>query len=98
MNIRSLDGTDVSGPNINKLFAYKMSIEAIPSGGGTKAGLDFLMNKEKMVEAAKISKKWIEDAISLIRTGAEPNPWKTAKDEDIAGELLRHIEKRKQEK
>lgn len=95
MNIQSRDGSKVSGPNINKLIAHKMSLEAIPPGGGVLSGVEFLLDKDRLIATAKSAKKWVEDAIALIRTGAEPNPWKDAGDEEIAGELLKQIKKRR---
>ncbi len=35
------------------------------------------------------AKTWVEAAIKSVRLAAEPNPWKAATDEEIAGEVMR---------
>ena len=82
------------GPNVKKLIARKMSIDAIPDGGGILAGVEFLSDKTRIIAGAKIATAWVEEAIKVTRLAAEPNPWKTADDETIAGEILSQIEKR----
>ena len=81
--------------NVQKLISHKMSLDAVPPGGGLKSALDFLMTPGKLAESSRAATEWVRLAIAGIRTAAEPNPWKTADDEVIAGELLRLIEERK---
>lgn len=83
------------GPNVMKLIAHKMSLDAIPSGGGFADGLKFLMSKERIVASSKTASEWVQMALRLVREAAEPNPWKKSDDEAIAGELLRQIEAKK---
>lgn len=80
--------------NVQKLIAHKMSLDAIPKGGGFADGVKFLMDKERIVASSKAASEWVQTAIHLIRTAAEPNPWKDADDEAIAGELLRQIDEK----
>ncbi len=82
-------------PNIKKLIIYKMSLDAIPKGGGVKDGFMFLSSKELIAKSAKESSEWVKTAISVVRQAQEPNPFKNADDETIAGEILRKIEERK---
>ena len=79
----------MQGPNVKRLIAHKMSLLAIPPGGGLKDGIEFLSSKEKIVQAAKGATAWVEDSIAVIKT-APDNPFKT--DEEIAGEILRRID------
>jgi hypothetical protein len=82
-------------PNIKKLIIQKVSIDAIPSGGGIKAGVDFLSDKKKMLECFKNAEVWVMGAISIIKTAPDPNEFKNLSDEEIAGVLLSKIEERK---
>ena len=83
------------GPHFKKLVIHKMSLDAVPAGGGIGSALKFLSDPQGMAQSSRAAKEWVESAIALIRTAAEPNPWKTSTDEEIAGELLRQIEERK---
>jgi hypothetical protein len=83
------------GPNVRRLIAHKMSLDAIPAGGGVADGLAFLTDKRKLTEGAERATKWVEGAIQLLRNAAEPNPWKEADDETIAAHLLGQIEERR---
>lgn len=83
----------MQGPNMKRLIAHKMSRDAIPDGGGIAAGIAFLTSG-KIGEAAKAATQWCETAILAVRQAAEPNPWKSATDEEIAGELAKQIDDR----
>ena len=86
------------GPNFKKLLIHKMSLDAVPAGGGVGSALKFLSDPQGMAKSSRAAKEWVESAIMLIRTAAEPNEWKNATDEEIAGELLRRIDERKKMK
>lgn len=73
-------------PNIKRLLAYKVSRDAIPAGGGLAAGLDFLMNTERIVEVSRNALAWIDAAIAVVKT-APDNPYGDD-DEAIAGAIL----------
>jgi hypothetical protein len=79
------------GPNVKQLIARKMSMDAIPKGGGFADGLRFLSSPEKIAAAARSAETWVLEAIRLVRSAADPNPWKSADDEAIAGELLKRV-------
>ena len=82
------------GPNVRKLWTHKMSRDAIPDGGGFVDGLEFFTNPEKRQRIMREAEAWVAQAIAVVRTAAEPNPWREASDEAIAGELLRLIDER----
>ena len=82
------------GPNVKRLLFVKMAKDAIPDGGGLDAGIRFLSSKESISAGFKSAREWTEQAIQLVRTAAEPYPWKHASDVDIAGEILQRLDKR----
>jgi hypothetical protein len=83
------------GPNVKRLIAAKTSKEAIPDGGGFAYGIEFLKDKERFLKTVKESHDWVFLAIAAVRQAAEPNPWRNADDEAIAGEILRGIDERR---
>jgi hypothetical protein len=83
------------GPNLKKLAIHKMSLDAIPPGGGLHAGIKFLTEPHAMTDGWHNSIEWCNLSIQAIRDAAEPNPWRESSEEEIAGELLRRIEERK---
>lgn len=86
------------GPNMKRFVIYRMSAEAIPPGGGFADGAKFLSSKESIMNGFYKSAEWCCAAVDAVRSAMEPNPWKTADDEAIAGELLRQIDERKAER
>ena len=82
------------GPNVKRLIAHKMSLDAVPAGGGMDAALSFLSSKDNITESARRAKDWVRLAIKAVRSAAEPNPWKDADDEAIAGHFLEKIAER----
>lgn len=81
--------------NVVKLTIHKMSLDAIPAGGGIAAGVAFLSDRVKMSGTLRSSHAWVLEAIAAVRAAAEPNPWKDSTDEEIAGEILKRIEAKK---
>lgn len=79
-------------PNVNKLIARKMAIDAIPSGGGLADGLKFLARAESIMDGHAKAKEWVEHAIAAVK-GAPGNPFGDD-DEAIAAEILSQIDKR----
>jgi hypothetical protein len=82
-------------PNVKKLIIHKMSVDAVPAGGGIGDALKFLTTPGSIGKGWKEAAEWIESAIMVIRQAAEPNPWKDSSDEEIAGYLLQRIEERR---
>ena len=83
------------GANVKRLIAQKMATDAVPKDGGLANALAFLSNPQVIVEGARKATEFVMLAIQAVREAAEPNPWKTADDEAIAGEILRQIAERK---
>lgn len=84
------------GPNVKKLIARKMSVDAIPSGGGLADGIKFLMSPGRIVAAAREATAWVETAIAAVK--AAPDNSFGDDDEAIAGEILRQLEVRRKAK
>ncbi len=86
---------EIIGPNVKKLIIHKMSLDAIPSGGGVADGLKFFMDKERISRTLREANEWVKQALFVVRNAMEPNPFKNSTDEDIAGEILRKIGEKK---
>lgn len=82
----------MQGQNVKKLIIYKMSHDAISSGGGIGDGIKFLSSPEAMLEAARTATAWVSNSLDAVRQSPEPNKWKTASDDEIAAEILSRIE------
>lgn len=83
------------GANVKKLIIHKMSLDAIPPGGGIVNVLEFLADKERISRTIREADEWVKQVILVVRNAGEPNPFKKSSDEEIAGEILRKIEERK---
>jgi hypothetical protein len=83
------------GPNVKKLIASKISRDAIPSGGGVADAIAFLGSPERVKQGIIKASEWVNTAIQAVREAAEPNPYKTADNETIAGVILKGIEAKK---
>lgn len=86
------------GPNVNRLLIERMSLEAVPPGGGIDSAIKFLSSKDSIINGVRSAKKWVEDAIQAVRLASGPNPWRDASDEEIAGEILRQVEEKRRKK
>lgn len=84
--------SEVIGPNVKRLIAHKMSLDV---QGGFAGALQFLSNKDNITASAKKAADWVRLAIQALRQAGEPNPWKDADDDTIAGYFLSEIDKRK---
>ena len=80
------------GPNVKRLIVHKMSLDAVPPGGGAADVVKFLSDPKKVTAGARAAAEWVNAAIAVVRT-APDNPYTT--DEEIAGEILKGIEARK---
>ena len=84
----------MSHSNVKLLMIAKMARDAIPAGGGFSAGMAFLTDPARIRDGATAAKKWVDEAIAAVRSASDPNPWREATDEDIAGEILRQMDER----
>lgn len=88
----------MQGPNVKKLIAHKMSLLMVPPGTGKGAlavAVGAMVKPGNVAAVAREATAWVELAIAAVRQAAEPNPWKHADDEAIAGKILDEVEKRK---
>jgi hypothetical protein len=85
-------------PNIKKLMIHKVSLDAIPKGGGVADGIKFLSDKNKIITTFRESHEWVKKAIQAVRQAGEPNPFKNSTEEEIAGEILRKIEEKRNDR
>jgi hypothetical protein len=67
----------------------------VPPGGGLADVVSVLTEAGKLSAVMRSASEWVAGAIVVMRSASEPNPWRNATDEEIAGELLRAIEERK---
>lgn len=81
------------GPNVTKLILVFMSRSAIPPGGGIADGMRFFTDQE---HRRQVMGKAVVDAMTAIQLIklAPDNPFGD-NDEEIAGVILKEIEKRK---
>lgn len=79
--------------NLNRLIAHKMSVDAIPPHGGFADGVKYLTSPN-LGDKARAASEWCKAAIAVVRLAKEPNRWKHASDEEIAGEILRQVDER----
>lgn len=79
------------GPNMKRLIIHKVSVDAIPQGGGLGAGIGFLTSRGALMNGFRSAAEWCRSAVKAVRSAAEPNRWKEATDEEIAAEILRRL-------
>ena len=91
------DSLQQMGPNVSRLIAYKMGVDAIPRGGGFADGLKFLSNKENVTSGARAAAVWVRTALEAVRQAGEPSPWKNSNDEEIATYLLQQVAEREKQ-
>ena len=80
---------------MKRLVAARMARDAIPPGGGFAAGVAFLLDPDRIGRVAREATAWAEQAVKLVRDAPGANPWRSADDEAIAGEVMRQLDARK---
>lgn len=80
------------GPNMRKLIANKMAVDAVPPGGGIQAAIASL-KPELMRENWRNAFLWAVSAIMAVRSA--PDNAFGLDEEVIAGEILKQIAERK---
>lgn len=86
------------GKNVQQLIIHKMSLDAVPRGGGMADGLKFLSSKETIAKSARFAEAWVKASIQVVRECPAPNHFARADDEAIAGEILRILKATKEAK
>jgi hypothetical protein len=86
----------MQGPNVRRLITRKASLLMVPYGsGGLATAIAALAKPGNIVAKTRQATAFVRHAIAAVRMAAEPNPYKTADDEVIAGVILEEIEKQK---
>jgi len=85
-----LDNNKPMGKNVKRLLVLKVSRDAIPTGGGFAAGIEFLLNKERMIDVNRKAIAWIEEALAAVKATPD-NPYGDD-DELIAQAILNKLE------
>ena len=83
------------GPNVKKLIIHKMSLLMIPPDGGFEDGLNALIKPGNISKVWKEAEEWVKEALQLVKDA--PNST-YSDDEEIAGIILKGIEKEQKEK
>jgi hypothetical protein len=84
------------GRNVQRLIARKMALDAVPRGGGMVDALNFLSSKDNITKGARVAAAWVKTACDVVRSAAEPNPFKQSTDDEIAAYLLEQIAQKEQ--
>lgn len=91
MRSEEFDVKNPLGSNMKRLVIHKMSVDAIPQGGCFQDGIRYLSDKQRVSSSARSSREWACNAVDAVRLANDPNPYKEADDETIAGEILRRL-------
>ena len=87
--------TRFQGPNVKKLIVRRMTVLAIPEGGGLEDGLAFLMDTNRMVKVAKEATNWVFMMIDYVKKAPD---YDGETDEEIAAAVLAKVEELKKER
>lgn len=79
---------------MNRLAILRFAMLAIPDGSGIAGAYKVLSKPGEVARLTKEACAWAREAVDLVRTAADPNPWRDATDEDIAAEVVRQAEAR----
>jgi len=79
--------------NIRRLAIEKMSLDAVPKGGGLADAIEFLMDKDRILKTAREADRWAKNAVLAVKCA--PGGENMGDDEAIAGEILRQLEAKK---
>lgn len=80
--------------NVYRLALHRFSSGAIHAGGGFADGVRILSDKDAFMAVMRDANEWAAEAVRVVRSAADPNPWRESSDEEIAGEILRQLEER----
>lgn len=78
-----------TGPNVKRLITRKMSLDAIPSGGGFCDALRFLTDPAGITSSARRAIDWVFAAIDAVKSA--PDNHLGDDDEAIAGEIIQRL-------
>jgi len=72
------------------------ALDAVPPGGGIGDAMRFLTEPSAIRASVMSATRWVELVIRAVQEAVEPNPWKNATDEEIAGMILEKTSERRQ--
>lgn len=80
---------EVLTPNVKTLIIQKMSLDAVPLGGGIEDAVKFLTTPGAIGDGWRKAGEWVKKAIQTVRSVPGYNVWKDSDDESIATEIVR---------
>lgn len=78
--------------NMQRLAIQKASRDAVPDGGGIKDVIKLLTDPKGLAANLRAAQEWAKQAVQAVRNADDPNPWRNATDEEIAGVILKEAE------
>lgn len=85
-----VDGREF-GPNMSRLIVHKMSVDAVPSGGGIQSAIDFIMGGQ-FEKSAKDASVWALRSVEAVL--AAPDFTGDRTEEGVAGMILQKLDER----
>lgn len=85
-----VDGREF-GPNMSRLIVHKISVDAVPSGGGVQSAIEFIMNG-RLEKSAKEASVWALRAVEAVLAAPDYTGEKT--EEGVAGMILQKLDER----
>ena len=82
----------MQGPNVKKLIVRRISMLAVPDGGGCADAIGWLTSPDSVSKTVREATEWVKEAIGVVKTA--PDNSFGDDDEAIAGEILRQIEEK----
>lgn len=87
------------GPKVMELIIHKYTLLAIPPGTPHPfAKAVEVLRSGQRAELMKEARDWVRDVLLVLRQATDPNPWRTATDEEISTEILRVVRLKAEEK
>jgi hypothetical protein len=93
--VGSVQSVKSIGPNVRKLIIHKVSLDAVPSGGGIADAIGFLSSADNIRNGFHSAQVWVQQCLDAVRS-ATNNPFKD--DEEIAKAILDQIEQRQKDR
>lgn len=85
-----VDGREF-GPNMSRLIVHKISVDAVPGGGGIQSAIDFIMDG-RLEKSAKDASVWALRAVEAVL--AAPDYTGDRTEEGVAGMILKKLDER----
>lgn len=85
------------GPNMKKFIAERSAQLTVERGGSDPGDIAARILDGGFQQDLREASLWCKKAVEIVRLAAEPNPWKSATEEEICGWILEKLEIRKKE-